>query len=596
MSFIRLSREPGFHYLVEHAFIERSPVFESVLEAQCVIQSVNNGRTTIAPLNVPLADFATYPIGSVFGNAKTIVKRSSNRRRSLRPLLLNQAFESWKADLSVEVRPKNGGRRWMMPLPTNHPVLLSEGDNGRRFGMAFGEQFRFVCSSVSLLLDTISLTSFAPESPLESAFVDTAQSGIDDDGTLVITPYRAYQNVTATLQVALLMSEPTLANYLKSAFLDLRLRIAQGQPAMPGMIRLAELCQCTIESEPVTIVNELGAREKVELCDRIVADHRKPKFKEIVVRVRSSRADDQIDQLRALMLPEEKERQRVASSTKIVRYPQSSTTPTRLARFQSEFGRLFPGFGAAKIRFDREYVPSNTHRSAREAKRIDFVAPIASTSPPGGDPKIPNVQSGPTEIKPFERQSVSGRFLATSDDPGLTPVVVALASMTPMMRAFLEAAYHLYNRIAHDQLPSFDLTRGQELLFELPASWGGFATASVDGTPRLIAAFPIRYEHGIVWAIEILRRHAREEFAMGLCAPLEHDDGLSMLGRIMRAVCQRVGRKRDDDLHGTFPRADYDDIRIDNVRHSEKRSWDAETLSEVLRSHAYHLLAPSRRF
>jgi hypothetical protein len=62
ISLIRLSRERSFHYLVDHAIIEQPLVFDSVLEAQCVIQSVNIGRMTIAPLNVPLADFATYPI------------------------------------------------------------------------------------------------------------------------------------------------------------------------------------------------------------------------------------------------------------------------------------------------------------------------------------------------------------------------------------------------------------------------------------------------------------------------------------------------------------------------------------------------------
>jgi hypothetical protein len=596
MSFIRLSREPGFHYLAEHAFIERSPTFESVLEAQCVIQSVTGGKLRVAPLNVPLADFATFPIGSVFGNTKANVKRSPNRRRSKRRLLLNGGFESWQADQSIEVRPRQPMDRWTMRLPSNRPVLLNENNKDIRLGMAFGEQFRFVCSSVSLLLDTISLTSYAAESPLESAFVDMNESGFTGDGTLVITPYRAYQNVSATLQVALLMSEPSLADYLKTVFLDLRLRVARGEEAMPGMIRLAQEAECTVESETLTVVNEAGDREKVDLCDRIVADHRSPNFKEIVVRVRSSRADDQIEMLRALMLPEEKERQRIASTTKFAKYPQSSKTPTRLARLQSEFGRLFPSFGAVKVRFDREYVSSTTQRQNRPVKCVDFAAPVASVGPTGGDPKTPNVKPGPTETKPFERPAVSERFLRMSDEPGLIPVIATLEQMAPIMRTFLEAAYHLDERIAHDQLPPVELARGEERLFELPASWGGFAKPDDADRTRLIAAFPLRFDQGIVWAIEIMRRHAREEFAMGLCAPLEHDDGFRMLGRIMAAVCQRVGRKRDGDLPGTFPRADFDDIRIDNVRHSEIRSWDSETLSEVLRSRAYHLLSPSRRF
>ena len=596
MSFIRLSREPGFHYLSQHLAIEKSRFFDHVLEARCGVNSITEKGMAFAPLNVPLADFASFPIGSVFGNAKATVKHNPARRRSKRTLLLDQGFEAWHAEKKIVIRARRPEATWTIGAPENHPVLINRGDGDRRLGVTFGEQFRFVCSTVSLLLDTISLSSFANDSPLESAFVDLAESGIDDDGTLVVTPYRAYQNVSATLPIALIISEPALANYLKAAFFDLRLRLDIGETAMPGEETLSEANEYTIESEPTMVVKADGTRELVDLCDRIVADHRRPKFKQIVVRVKTSRADDQIEMIRNLMPPEEKERERVASSTKIVRYPQSSRTPISLARFQTEFGQLFPQFGAVKIRFDREYVPSNSQRQRNQANRTNFVAPFATTAPPGGGKSdVPNVQSGPTETRPFERPVIRERFLAADDDPGLIPLITELSLTTPLMRSFLEAAYYFEEDIAYDQLPSIELARGEEVLFELPGSWGGFAAPDSEGRPRLIAAFPIRLDHGIVWCIEIERRDVREQFAMGLCAPIEHDDGLRFLGRVMRAVCERVGRKRGGDLHGTFPRADFDDVRIDMVSHNEAR-WDGKTLSEVLRSRAHHLLAPRRGF
>jgi hypothetical protein len=596
MSFIRLSREPGFHYLSQHLAIEKSRSFDHVLEAKCGINSITEKGMAFAPLNVPLADFASFPIGSVFGNAKATVRHSPARRRSKRILLLDQGFEAWHAEKKIVIHARRPEATWMIGAPENHPVLINRGDGDRRLGITFGEQFRFVCSTVSLLLDAISLHSFAHDSPLESSFADLAESGIDEDGTLVVTPYRAYQNVSATLPIAFLISEPTLAQYLKAAFFDLNLRVGLGETAMPGEETLREPSECTIESEPTMVVKADGKRELVDLCDRIVADHRRPKFKQIVVRVKASRADDQIEMIRNLMPPEEKERERVASSTKIVRYPPSSRSPISLARFQTEFGQLFPQFGAVKIRFDREYVPSNSQRQRNQANRTDLVAPFASVAPPGGgESKIPNVKTGPTETRVFERPVVRERFLALNDDPGLVPLITDLSLVTPLMRGFLEAAYHLYDLVAHDQLPNFELARGEELLFELPARWGGFAAPDGAGRPRLIAAFPIRLDHGIVWCIEIERRHEREQFAMGLCAPIEHDDGLRFVGRVMRAVCDRVGRKRDGDLHGTFPRADFDDVYVDMVSHNEAR-WDGATLSQVLRSRAHHLLAPARRF
>ena len=564
-----------------------------------MIQSITAHEPLKADLlRVPLADFAAFPIGSTFGRLKTRVKYPSRRKRSNCEILLSHEFERWETERFVTLRPRAALQDLTIPLPSTQTVLINQTEGPRRLGISHGEQFRFTCSTMSLLLDTLSmLGSYGiGDKPIESMFLDLDESGLEGDGTLVLTPRRAFQNTTATLQIALLYSEPALATYLKTAFATLRLQIANRQPAMPGQVYLDEPAHYAIESEAIRVAHEDGSREDVEFCDRIVADHRVPKFKDIVVRIRSSRADEQIEMLQELMTPEERERQRVGSSTKIVRYPKTSNQTVRLGRLQSEFQRLLPKFGTVKVRFDREYT---TTKEPHETKRVvpsEVVAPVSSTAPAGSGGDMPSVQSGPIESKPFERPSVSARFLAPSDDPGLTPVIVSLEGLSRFTHEFLMAAYYLYEDIAHDMLPDIALGRGEEMLFQLPEDWGGFARADANGHGRFIAAIPIRFDNGVVWAIEILRRSTGEQFTMGLVATREYDDGLAVLGRIMRAVCDRVGRRRDgEDLRGTFPRADFEDVRIEAISHIEA-NWDGETLSQLMLARGQLLLSPERNF
>ncbi len=594
MSFIRLSREPGFHYLAGHMFMQASANYDHMIEAQCIIQSLTKSGISFAPLAVPLSDFAAYPIGSTFGQERVLVNCSPARRRSNRRVQLGEDAELWHADRSIEIRPRHSSHRFTLPLAPEHTVVLSREGDGPRLGLPHAEQFRFFCASVSLLLDTLSMISLAPTSPIESMFVNRAESGIDENGTLVITPFRPYQNVTATLQIALLLSEPAIIEFVRARFLDISLALARGREALPGRTPFPEACDYTIESERLIVGLKDGSREDVEFCDRIVADHRLPKFKEIVVRVRSSRADEQIERVNALLEAQDGQVSRFTSSTKITRYPRSSTRTIRLARLQSEFGRLFPAFGSLKVRFDREYVSTASPGSSRPRKLQpgEISIPLASVGPPGGPVDRPRVLTVPTDTVLFERPTLSERFLADSAEPGLTPVIAQLEHLPPLQRGFLEAGYYLYDNTAHDLLPHVELSRGEELLFELPDAWGGFAARGPAGHSRLIAAIPIRLDHGIVWAIEVFRR-PREQFAMGLCAQIEQDDGLNFLGRVMRSICNRVGRKRGDDPYGTWPRANFLDLRIDSVRHSETR-WEGETLAQVLLSRAHLLLAPDR--
>ena len=252
------------------------------------------------------------------------------------------------------------------------------------------------------------------------------------------------------------------------------------------------------------------------------------------------------------------------------------------------------------MRFDRQTVPaaegdSRPSRFDPQKDRPEFVTPIVSSGLPEPGGKVPRAESGPVETVVFERPSLPTRFLATSDAPGLEARIAKLDDVPLLMREFFLAGYYMTEHRSATSLPEYDLGRGEEVLYRLPPSWGGFAAPDAKGLTRFAAAVPLAFDHGIVWAIEILRNDASEAFAMGLVAQFDRDDGLSFLGRALRSVCDRVGRRRGDDPSGTFPRADFLDTRIDTVVH-KKTVWDARTLAQVIPARAELLLSTERNF
>ena len=66
----------------------------------------------------------------------------------------------------------------------------------------------------------------------------------------------------------------------------------RGEPAgSEGALTFRDAMDCTIETEPLAI-GPPGNERTVDYCDRIIADHRKPNFRDIVVRIRNTRADE----------------------------------------------------------------------------------------------------------------------------------------------------------------------------------------------------------------------------------------------------------------------------------------------------------------
>ena len=598
MSFIQLQREPGIHYLVGHQNFRTSPAFEHLLEAKCAVRTITPIGDMATFLHVPLSDFAMFPTGSLFGQGKAVVLRNRDRRRSRRTILLGDQFETWDVNRQARIKAKKLPHPYDLSIQQTEKVFIDQTQAPRPLGLMHGEQFRFICSGVSLLLDTLSLRSVISQKSLPSMFVDEAETGIDENGTYVITPLRPFQNATATLQIALLLTNPDLADYIRYFFR----RVGAGLRGEPiettRALTFQDPLNCTIESEPLSIQHD-GRVRIVDYCDRIVADHRKPTFKDIVVRIRNTRADEQIEMIEELRTQEEEEQLRVASSTKVKRYP-ADKRAVRLGRMDGEFGRLFPEFAKLNLRFDRETVRASdgvggNFEPKRNSGRPDFVTPFASPSPPEPGGKVPRVESGPVETVVFERPTVPTRFLATSDEPGLEPRIARLDSVSLLMREFFLTGYLMTEQLSTASLPDFNLTRGEDVLYRLPPEWGGFAAPDSEGCYRFAAALPLGFDQGVVWAIEILRNDPREVFAMGLVAQLDRDDGLSFLGRALRSVCGRVGRRRGGDLSGTFPRANFVDTRIDTVAHKQT-VWDAKTLSQIIPARAELLLSPERKF
>ena len=598
MSFIQLQREPGIHYLAGHQNFQASPAFDHLLEARCTIRSAVGANASTSSLLVPLSDFAMFPIGSLFGAGKAAMVRNRGRRRLRKTFCLTDQFETW--DISRPARLSVRRHREPLDLSTRQTekVFIDQLEAPRLLGFSQAEQFRFICSGVSLLLDTLSLRSISSQKSLASMFVDEAETGIDEHGTYVITPLRPFQNATATLQIALLLTNPDVADYIRFFFRQVGLAIRGEAVEFQRALTFQDIMDCTIETEPVS----LGPAEHertVDYCDRIIADHRKPTFRDIVVRIRNTRADEQIELIEELRTEEEREKLRVASSTRVKRYPADKRT-IRLGRMDGDFGRLFPEFAKLNLRFDRKTVPTNESPNKpltfnRNGDHSDDVLPFVSSSPSGSGGKVPHAESGPVDTVVFERPSLPTKFLATSDAPGLEPQIAKLDEVPLLMREFFLAGYYMTEHLSVTSLPQFDLGRGEEILFRLPPSWGGFAAPDAKGLTRFAAAMPLAFDHGIVWAIEFLRNNPGEAFAMGLVAQLDRDDGLSFLGRTLRSVCDRVGRRRGGDPSGTFPRADFLDTRIDTVVH-KKTVWDARTLAQVIPARAELLLSPERAF
>jgi hypothetical protein len=84
MSFLRLHQTPGLFLSTAHGFAHKSPVFDHILEVDCLLSALTAKGYSNPTLRVPLTDFAMYPIGSTFGTLRGKRMRGAKRKRSRR--------------------------------------------------------------------------------------------------------------------------------------------------------------------------------------------------------------------------------------------------------------------------------------------------------------------------------------------------------------------------------------------------------------------------------------------------------------------------------------------------------------------------------
>jgi hypothetical protein len=170
---------------------------------------------------------------------------------------------------------------------------------------------------------------------------------------------------------------------------------------------------------------------------------------------------------------------------------------------------------------------------------------------------------------------------------------VSSASLTPGLRTFFRAGVELMNWQDEALSPNIPHQAGDVVVYELPPEWGGIARTGAGGGPRRIGALPFAFENGFVWAIEIERRRPDEHLAIGIVSAIrEVADEITLLNAVLHAVCRRSARKRGDDPRGTWPDAEFLDVRLASVRHTRERAHPINLATKLLERSRY-LLRPS---
>lgn len=602
MSFVRLARESGAHYLEDYRSVRFSPVYDHLLEVQAGVTSLDTKKKPErGPINVPLSDFATYPIGSTFGIAGKRIKAGGKPVRSRRLLQFTGQREVWTVERTLVVPPFKG--RVGGPLAWDQPVLvlLAHDQSGKEIGVSASGLFQFHCAAFSQLLDTLSVAWRDPESAIHTFFADTEVTDLQADGTLVMSPARAFLSNAKLLELTLLITEPSLRDYLIANFRALHAQLIGHGAATFADVCPADPIDCTIRSEVVEVALEDGELRQVEFCDRVIADHRQPRFDRVVVRLPLSEVDEQIKDLADLGGLEPPPRQgEFDDKTEVSRNPHTSRKSIRIEKMSADFGKLMPGFRQIPVRKEYKRTPhpkDNPSPPPENSKKEKVPLPEVSVAPPTGGSGVPNVRhvGTPISLRPLPRPTSPESFLADSDDPGLSMVQVEFDRLPTHMIEFLHATYRLYDRVAHDALPPHSIVRGQERLFVVPPEWGRFARCGPGEVPRMVAAVPLRLDGGVVWVVEIMRWRPSDTFSTGFCLSRSQEDGLVFLGRLLRSVSRRFSTMRGDDPHGTWPHTDFADVSLDSLRHSSAPGRK-NSLSEILLSRAMSLLAPKNGF
>lgn len=593
VSFLRTNENDGKFMVVGYGPIRRSPTFDGLWEIHCGLLDVARQDPPFAAW-MPLSDISRYPIGSLLGKRPGKLVDTARRVKILGAQKVEFGEEA--RENRVYVVDLFQPRETVQHILERNSHIAVYGNGRDEVAIDIAEIFRFYCGGISLLVEPLLNVVVGEGSPID-LFINPGESGWDGN-TFVIAPRRSFCGTGSVLQLALALTDPTVRALLQLEFHQMKEQLRSHPFALPRGVPSGPL-DLAVVGEAIDFAADGVPSHRRFMVREIVADLRPPPFAELVVKYPFNAyeyedADDDEQQN-----PDGKDRRReaVTGSTHLTKKEQPAPRPFRVGSTKGRFSSMFPAWRGAKVRYDfkgRIKVPRLRSRPAGGLKE----AREASDLPGVSSGKLTRLMHAPKVTPDFlgsvsPRRRVPVAFCDPEPAIFLVPQVVSSASLTPGLRTFFRAGVELMNWQDEALSPNIPRQAGDVVVYELPPEWGGIARTGADGGPRRIGALPFAFENGFVWAIEIERRRPDEHLAIGIVSAIrEVLDEITLLNAVLHAVCRRSARKRGDDPRGTWPDAEFFDVRLASVRHTRERAHYINLATKLLERSRY-LLRPS---
>lgn len=597
MSFLRLNELPGKYLLITYTQLRRSPIFNSLWEVGAAVVDVGAPDTPLDLVWVPVSEIGRYPVGSLIGArpGKVVGKK---RRLSLTGLTysgLSEPLQEEDVGYELDLFQPREHRTFSWPKSTCYLRYVS----GRTSVLIDAQElFRFYCGSLGHLTPALLDAVHAPGNPLDQ-IINPRETGWDGD-QLVIAPRRSFCGTAAVLELALILSDEALNTVTRTALHDYRRLSAAGDSAVVAMQPKGPL-DLVVEVEAADLRSDSGRVRRELVVRRIVSDLRAPRFGELIVRYPfAAFGNSEVSEDPDPTEPPDGQDGTVDLDTRMTKGKLPSLRAFRVGSVTGRFSSQFPGWRGARVRYD--YAEP---RDGKGSGGSGAGGPRKGGTAASEVSDLPGTRSGAL-LRIVQVPSVNDEFVNTTPRPReptdfissevverLQPQIVSTAGLPLRMRTFLRAGVELMNWQAVEFSPNVPGAGGEAALLVLPPSWGGIARLTSDGRFRRIVALPLVFDNGLVWAVEIERRSAEEQFAIGLlAAQRDVADEVDLLNAVMCQVCRRSAQVRGADPRGTWPDAEFLDVRLASVIHSRARAHYVNLAGAILERSRY-LLRPS---
>jgi hypothetical protein len=593
VSFLRANENDGKFMVVSYGPIRRSPNFDGLWEIHCGLLNVARHDPPFEAW-MPLSDISRYPIGSLLGRRPGKLIDTARRIKILGARKVEFGEEALENRVfSVDLfQPRETVEH---NLERNSHIVVY--GNGRdEVVIDTSEIFRFYCGGISLLVEPLLNIAVNEGAPLD-LLINPAESGWDGN-TFVIAPRRSFCGTGSVLQLALALTDPTVTGLLRVEFHQMKEQLRLWPFAPPRAVPSGPLDLVVRGDSADFAAYDVPSHTRF-MVREIVADLRPPPFSELVVKYPFNAYDyDEADDDKQ-QNPQGKDRQRqaVTGSTRLTKKEQPSLRTFRVGSTKGRFSSMFPAWRGTKVRYDVKGRIKVPRPPPRPAGGVDE-AREASDLPAVPSGKLPRLMHAPNVSPDFlgrapTRRRVPVAFCDPEPTTFLVPRIVSAASLTPGLRTFFRAGVELMNWQHEALSPNIPHRSGDVVVYELPPEWGGIARKGAGKGPRRIGALPFAFENGFVWAIEIERRRPDEHLSIGVVSTArEVADQITLLNAVLHSVCRRSARNRGDDPRGTWPDAEFLDVRLASVRHTRERAHHINLATKLLERSRY-LLRPS---